>query len=199
MNYDKKYSKKEFYWGLKPNNLVTNSIKYLPSNAKILDLGCGEGKDSFYLAKNKFDVTAIDISKTGIIKLKDFSKKEKLKIKAKVSDIKSYLNKCKTFDAIYAINILQFIDEKNIFKIIKKIKSKTKKKGINVISGFIAKNKKEKELASSKNGYAFDKKELKDIYKDWKIIFYEEKLSNWETHGKKRHRHFVVKLIAKKE
>ena len=41
MDYNIKYSKKDFYWGLKPHNLVTNSIKYLSPNSKVLDLGCG--------------------------------------------------------------------------------------------------------------------------------------------------------------
>ena len=127
MDYNSRYSKKGFYWGLKPNKLVVDSISLLPKNAKVLDLGCGEGKDSFFLAKNNFDVTAIGSSEEGIRKLEKFAEKEKLKIKSGFSDLKSHLQDCKKFDAILAINVLQFIDEKNIFKVIKKMQSKTKK------------------------------------------------------------------------
>jgi tellurite methyltransferase len=199
MNYDSKYSKKEFYWGLKPHNLVVDSIQYLSKNAKILDLGCGEGKDSFFLAKNNFDVVAVDFSKEGIRKLKKFAKNEKLKIKADVSNVKSYLQNCKKFDAIFAMNILQFIDEKNIFKIIKQIQQKTKPTGLNIITSFVAENSKQKERVLSKGRYFFDKRELRKLYKNWKILFYEEKLSDWETHGEPKHRHFTVKLIAQKK
>lgn len=198
MDYNSRYSKKEFYWGMIPHGLVVDSIKYLLLNAKVLDLGCGEGKNSFFLAKNGFDVTAIDISDVGIKKLKEFVKKEKLKIKADVSDIKSYLNDCGEFDAIFGINILQFIDSKNIFSIIDKIKSKTKPNGVNVVESFVAENSKQKEMVLSKSGYYFGEEELKEIYKDWKILFYEEKLGYWETHGELRHRHFTVILIAQK-
>jgi tellurite methyltransferase len=199
MDYNQKYSKKEFYWGLRPHNLVIDSIKYIPANAKILDLGCGEGKNSFFLAENNFDITSIDISKTGIKKLKKFAKKEKLNIKANISDIKSYLENCEKFDAIFGINVLQFIDQKNIFSVIEKIKSKTKPDGINTIASFVAKTLKKKEMILSKGRYFFNKGELKELYKDWKILFYKEELSNWETHGEPRHRHFIVKLIAQKK
>lgn len=198
MDYNSRYSKKEFYWGIKPHKLVINSINYLPPNAKVLDLGCGEGKNSFYLAKKGFDVTCVDISKEGIKKLQNFAKKEKLKIKAYVSDAELYLNSCEEFDAIFCINILQFINQKNILSVIDKIKSKTKLNGINTIASFIVKTEKQKQMALSKGRYFFDKGELKKIYKDWKILFYEEKLGDWETHGESKHRHFTVKLIAQK-
>ena len=199
MDYNSRYSKKEFYWGTKPHNLVIESIKHLPTNAKVLDLGCGDGKDSFFLAKNNLEVTAVDISKTGIKKLQEFAKKEKLKITADVSNVKSYLQDCEKFDAIFAMNVLQFIDEKNIFNTIKEIQSRTKPNGLNVIASFVAETPKQKEMVLSKGRYSFDEGELKELYKDWKIIFYEEKLGDWETHGEPRHRHFRVKLIAQKQ
>jgi len=198
MDYNSRYSKKEFYWGLKPDDLVVNLIKYLPSSAKVLDLGCGEGRNSFFLARNNFNVTAIDISKEGIKKLKEFAKKEKLKIKAEVSDVKSYLQDCERFDAIIVMYVLQFIDEKNIFKVIKNIQSKTKPSGLNVIAAFVAQTPKQKKKHLSKGEYLFDKGELKELYRDWNILFYKEKLGHWETHGEKKHRHFFVKMIAQK-
>jgi tellurite methyltransferase len=199
MDYDSRYSKKEFYWSLKPKNLVVDSIQHLHSNAKVLDIGCGEGKDSFFLAKNNFNVTAIDFSEEGIKKLKEFAKKEKLKIKTEVSDAKSYLQDCEIFDAIFVMNVFQFIEEKNIINMIKQIQSKTKSNGLNVIASFIAENSKQKNIVLSKGRYFFDEGELRKLYKDWKILFYEEKLGNWETHGEQRHRHFTVKLIAQKK
>ncbi len=198
MDYNSRYSKEEFYWGLKPNHLVKDSVKYLPQRAKVLDLGCGEGKDSFFLSKNNFQVTSVDFSERGIRKLNEFAKKEKLDILTEVSDIKSYLKNCEGYDAIFAINLLQFIDKKSLPNIINQIQLKTGKNGLNVISAFIAETKKQREMRLSNGRYLFEEGELRGFYKGWKILFYEEKLGDWETHGGPRHRHFNVKLIAKK-
>lgn len=197
-NYDKKYSQKSFYWGLGSDELILRSVKYLPGLAKVLDLGCGEGRNSHYLAKKGFVVTAVDKSEIGINKLSNLSEKENLKIKKCVSDAQLFLNDCGNFDAIYAINVLQFIDQKNILSVIKKIQSKTKTEGLNVISSFIAENEKQKKEKISQGRYAFNKGELRELYKNWKIVFYEEKLGKWETHGEQRHRHFLVKMMAQK-
>lgn len=199
MDYDLKYSKKEFYWGNKPHGLVVDSVKYIPLNSDVLDIGCGEGKDSLFLAKKSFNVTAVDISKVGIKKLKYFTKKEELKIKCVVSDIKCFLDTSDDFDVIFGMNVLQFMTQKNILSIIEKIKLKTKKNGFNVISSFIAETDKQKKFIFSKGYYFFDEGELGKLYKDWKIIFYEEKLGDWETHGEPEHRHFKVQLIAQKQ
>lgn len=196
-DYNKIYSKKDFYWGLKPNKLVLKSIDYLKENSKILDLGCGEGKNTFPLSKQG-DVTAIDISKVGIDKLNEFSKKENLKIKAEVSDVNSFLDKCEDFDAIYAINVLQFINSEKINSTINKIKSKTNVGGVNVIASFLCENKEQKERAIKRERYLFDENELKEMYKDWEILSYKEILGCWETHGCPKHRHYIVKLIARK-
>ena len=38
--------------------------KYIPSGGKILDLGCGSGRDSKYFLKKGYQVTAVDASET---------------------------------------------------------------------------------------------------------------------------------------
>ncbi|MCK4635456.1 MAG: methyltransferase domain-containing protein [Candidatus Moranbacteria bacterium] len=198
MDYNSRYLKKEFYWGMEPQGLVVESIKYLLPNAKVLDLGCGEGRDSFFLAKNGFKVAAVDISEVGINKLKNFAKKERLSIETTVSDVESFLDSCKNFNAIYCWNVLQFVSDDRIFSVINKIKAKTNSGGFNVIASFVAENRKQKEKVLSKQGYYFDEGELKELYKDWKIISYKEELGNLETHGEPEHRHFKVQMIAQK-
>lgn len=199
MQFDSRYSTKEFYWGLEPHHLVINAIPYLPPHAKILDLGCGEGKDSFFLAKNDFDVTAVDFSEVGIKKLTEYSIKENLKIQTQVSNIQSYIEDCGDFDAVLAMNALQFLKKDTVTTVIEKIQSKTKPRGLHVIASFVAEDFEQKKLVAAEGGYYFDEGELRSLYKDWSILFYEEKLGDWETHGEPEHRHYTVKLIAQKK
>jgi ubiquinone/menaquinone biosynthesis C-methylase UbiE len=45
---------------------VKHVLKFLRKRAKILDLGCGSGRDSIFLAERGFDVWGVDLSKEAI-------------------------------------------------------------------------------------------------------------------------------------
>ncbi len=62
------YPPEELGWELgKPRPILVEYIqKGLLPSGKALDLCCGAGTNTVYLAQNEFDVTAIDISKTAI-------------------------------------------------------------------------------------------------------------------------------------
>ena len=65
--WDERYSKEpnDWYFGRDPSDLARWTWKYwnlfqpdLPLN--LLDLGCGEGRDSVFFTQKGFDVTAVD-------------------------------------------------------------------------------------------------------------------------------------------
>ena len=76
-DYDKRYDTVDYYWGITPNNLCYEIMKLRPpvKPLKVLDLGCGEGKDAVFLARNGYIVTAFDLSETGIEKGKKLAEK----------------------------------------------------------------------------------------------------------------------------
>jgi tellurite methyltransferase len=53
----------------KPSQEFYDLIHRLPPHAKVLDLGCGEGRNALFLAEHGCEVTAVDISVSGIQKL----------------------------------------------------------------------------------------------------------------------------------
>jgi len=94
-------------------------------------------------------------------------------------------------------NVLHFLKEKQIDKLITKIKNNTKINGLNIITTFTNKDVGYKEHPER---HYFKKNELKKHYNDWKILEYNEFVTEPEKHGKdgKLHKHGVVVLIAKK-
>lgn len=75
--YEERYKKEGYYWGLLPNQLCYEIMKLKPpvKPYHVLDIGCGEGKDAVFLAKNGYIVSAFDISETGIEKGKKLAEK----------------------------------------------------------------------------------------------------------------------------
>lgn len=51
--YEDEYKKDSYYWGIKPSYLCYRILEMFPPirPVKLLDIGCGEGKDSVFLLK----------------------------------------------------------------------------------------------------------------------------------------------------
>jgi ubiquinone/menaquinone biosynthesis C-methylase UbiE len=52
----------------KPSLFARFALKKLKKNSSLLEVGCGNGRDTFFFLKNKIRCTAYDISKTAINK-----------------------------------------------------------------------------------------------------------------------------------
>ncbi len=67
----------------RPSDFAIFILKFLKkNNSKIIDIGCGNGRDLFFFKKNKIDFIGIDLSKnaTQLIKKKLENKQDKNKI-----------------------------------------------------------------------------------------------------------------------
>ncbi len=70
-----------------PSTEVIELAPVLSPGARVLDLGCGEGRNSLYLAGRGFDVTAVDRSAAGIRKLEHFASLAGVKVTGIVADV----------------------------------------------------------------------------------------------------------------
>ena len=105
--------------------------KIINKNARILDIGCGNGRDSYFFNKKGFEVTGIDISQKVIEK----NSKNKIKnLSFKKFDIGKDKIKDK-FDVIYCRFFVHTVDELLESKLIKLIKD-SKNKGTIVFFEF---------------------------------------------------------------
>jgi tellurite methyltransferase len=191
-HFEREYTiTKGSYWGLKPGKRLVYFEGLLKRKSKILDLGCGTGRVALYLSKKGHNVTAMDISETGIAKLENYAKKENLKIKTLVADLGHYKIK-EEYEAIVAAFSIHFLPKRKVYTLIKNMKDKTKKNGYNFIGVF-------RKGKGNTNKYIFDNGELSKMYSDWKITSYKE-FSREEKHGKygKLHSHEISSLISQK-
>ena len=92
----------------------------------LLDLGCGDGKDSVYFYKMGFSVTAVDFSIVGINKVKARD--------PHISRIHSDITKLNldknSFDVIYAHLSLHYFDDRTTIQIFKNIHRALRKSGL---------------------------------------------------------------------
>ncbi len=107
--------KGKLMWGKAPSQGVVRFAEFLKSKemseAIVLDSGCGEGRNSIYLAKQGFRVYGLDISAVAIEKAREWAEREGLidKIWFEVGDVSQMEFRDEFFDAAIDINTINFV------------------------------------------------------------------------------------------
>jgi 2-polyprenyl-3-methyl-5-hydroxy-6-metoxy-1,4-benzoquinol methylase len=124
--YDKYYQTENLFG--KPYPELMDFFSGFPVKGKILDLGCGQGRDSIPLAQVGFDVTGIDNSKVGIEQMNQIAKIGNLKLKGIMANIFE-IDKFDEYDFILFDSMFHFAkhDLKKETDFIKKVISNVKK------------------------------------------------------------------------
>lgn len=84
VGYDKYYEVEDLF-----GNPYPELIDYMnkQERSKLLDLGCGQGRDAIPLARMGFNVKGVDNSKVGIDQMEKVATKESLSLRGEVADI----------------------------------------------------------------------------------------------------------------
>jgi tellurite methyltransferase len=181
----------------KPAKELIELVDFLPESAKILDLGCGEGRNTLFLAEKGFNLEAVDISQNGIDKLNYLARRNGLSVKAIVQDMKNYRFESE-FDLIVAHGCLHLIERDNRQKLISAMKAHTKPGSYNVVAVFTDVLPPPDDLKEFHVGL-FKEGELFDLYRDWKIVSAQSYIFKDEHPGGIRHTHPINKIVARKK
>ena len=146
-NYEKWYEGDDYYWGTEPGSFLDELISLCPpsKDKKVLDIGCGEGKDAVYMAEKGYDVSAFDLTENGIRKTIALAQTKGVKINAYVDDINTF-DISEQYDIIYSTGTVQYLFDENKEDFFKKLEKITKSDGIVFINVFV-------EKASVQNSY----------------------------------------------
>ncbi len=68
-NWDDLYSETTDYFGAEPDPSLARFVDLLDPSRTVLDVGCGQGRNTLFLAQRGFDVDAIDPSRVALDQL----------------------------------------------------------------------------------------------------------------------------------
>lgn len=137
-----------------------------------LDVGCGMGRHSIYMAENGFNVYGIDSSKYVIDMVKEKAYVKGLDVKLTVGDISSLPYESESVDCIAAIGVLSNNDKAGISIILKEMHRVLKEGGetyFTIISKIsdIGTNE---ELMNGNAFYNINEDDFEWLFKDFSII-----------------------------
>lgn len=195
------YCTPEDYFSKKYDLTRTHSevIEAAPKFEKgpILDLGSGQGRNSLYLAKKGFDVTAFDIQTMSLAHLQQIAEEEGLAIHVEPYNIESADIPGGLYNAIISTVVLMFLNPDSIPDVIENMQSHTAPGGYNLI---VAAMSTEDAPCPVNFPKTFAAGELKEYYKDWTFHKYNEdfgQLHKLDEHGNRIRMRFVTMLAQK--
>lgn len=97
--WDRRYEGAELLWSAQPNRFLVAETQSLPPG-RALDLACGEGRNSVWLAELGWTVTGVDFSPIAIGKARQLAEAREVAVDFHVADLLAYEPATQAFDLV---------------------------------------------------------------------------------------------------
>ena len=183
--WDKRFGKKEFALGKKPNSFLKKHTQFL-AGGTALDIATREGRNAVFLAQHGFEVDAVDISEMGLRKARQLAREKGVKINTFAVDLDRFQIEEERYDLIANFYFLKR-------RLIPRMKKGLKKKGRVIFETYILDHRKLGTGGPKQAKYFLKSNELIRFFNDFRILFYREGI--FREGGKRK---AVASLIAEK-
>ena len=195
--YQQRYNQAAYYWGLAPSSMCYEVMKLLPPTRpmRVLDIGCGEGKDAVFMARCGYAVSAFDIAQSGIDKLRRLADNAGVFVDAFRADVNDYRPDAE-YDIVFSSGVLHYIRPELRSELFSAYQARTAVDGVHAMNVFVQKPfiAPPPEIETS---YDWHTGELFSLYRDWKMERCEEIIFDCDSSGVP-HQHCMDVMIARK-
>jgi len=182
----------EYVLGTAPSAFARMLRSLLVPGLRVLELGCGEGRDSVFFASCGCDVTAVDVSAAGLRKAERLARRAGVEVRWVHGDAARYLPKGQ-FDFVYSCGAIHYVPRRLRAGLLARVKAATSAIGVHAHLVFT-----DRTIYVEQNERIdyFTTGELGRVYADWRVW--------WNGHGTitcdrdgRPHLHGVEELIAR--
>jgi len=197
--YDQKYAGEDFYWGKEPSVMCDQVIETIQPSAdfrpRLLDLGCGEGRNAIYFAKHGFEVTGVDLSLSGLEKTKRYAEEVGVHIYTIQADIINYQLE-DNYDVIFSTGTLHYLPAEVRGQRLQNYKDCTPPNGINALNVLVQKPFIPRAPDAETTAHHYKSGELMSYYWDWEILYCTEEIFDCMSGGIP-HKHAINRIMAR--
>jgi len=199
--YDEGYAACPCFWGRQPGSLMQDLERHLPDvlGLRVLDVGCGEGKNAIYFARRGALVHALDISEHAIKNAKQAWSYHS-NILWNIADIRSMMFSEQEFDVVIAYGLFHcLLNPEEVSQTVFKLKNATRPGGFHVVCTF---NNRYQDLTLAHPRFfpvLLSHQYYVQCYNDWTVLHAtDQDLHEIHPHNKVPHVHSMSRIIARR-
>ncbi len=121
-----------YIWGTEASSLARQVSARLPAGARVLDLGCGEGRDSVFFAECGFDVTGVDIARAGLSKAERLASGRGVRVHwvcGTIDSLEARRLMVGLFDLIYSCGAIHYVARARRARLFAQLRAHTQEDG----------------------------------------------------------------------
>ena len=199
--YDEGYKSCPCFWGRDPGSLIKKLERMVDcwQGLRVLDVGCGEGKNAHFLGKLGAQVVALDHSQAALKNATGAWPFQK-NVNWVFADIRTYNLQTQSVDIVVLYGLLHCLkNQEELVDVVRKLQNATVLGGFHVLCSF---NARKQDLRNAHPGFKpllISHSEFLKIYLGWEIIEQSDSdLSEVHPHNGVPHVHSMTRFIAKK-
>jgi len=151
---------------------------------RALDVACGDGRNTLYLAQQNFDVDAVDIAFAGLIRARHEAQRRGLSVCFFQADLATIPLPVNRYDLVVNVRYLNR-------QILSDLKKTVREGGMVVFETFL---REQADLGHPRNpAFLLERGELRRVFDDFEVLVYEEGLFETE-----RDKAFLARMLARR-
>ena len=196
--YEDDYRKEAYFWGVRPSLKCLKVLELLPPERplKLLDIGCGEGKDAVFFARCGYEVSAFDISEAGLYKARRLADQARVPLRTFRADLWDYRLE-EHYDILYSSGVLHYIKPDLRDEVMANYKAHVNGGGLAAFQVFVEKPFIEAPPEKEDHSHPWRSGQLFTYFHDWYVEQCEERVFDCHSSGIP-HKHASNWLFARK-
>lgn len=197
--YDERYASQSLYWTARPSATCYEVLRRMPPDrpVRLLDIGCGEGRNAIFFARNGYYVDAFDVSARGVEKMEYLAAQLGVHLHGFHANVNEF-RLAEPYDVLFSTGVFQCVPEPMRAELFENYKTFTAEGGLNVFSVFVRKPFIARAPDGDPNAHPWRSGELLTYYHDWRIDCCAEEIFDCMSSGVP-HQHAVNRIVARKE
>lgn len=197
--YEEKYRRYSCYWGSRVKKIAREILGLMPPTQlrTVLEIGCGNGEESVFFARNGYVVSAFDIDEGALNEANRLAKEVGVDVNFFRADLLNYRIE-NNFDVIYSSDFVHYIPPEFRKQIFEMLQKNTVVGGLNALNAYVEKSFVNKAPDWEDAAYIYQPAEIFGYYgKNWRFELMDEVYFDCNS-SNVPHQHCMDIMIARK-